>query len=65
VGNYCFSGKIKNIMKKCNLNQLQLAKLLGIAQSQVSNWLNGKSLPNYISLKLLQEKLNLSADEVL
>jgi transcriptional regulator with XRE-family HTH domain len=65
MGNYYFADKIKKIMKKCGLNQMQLSKILGVAQGQISNWVNDKSLPNYISMKMLQEKLNLSADEIL
>jgi len=60
-----FSKILGNIMKEQNLNQLALAGMLGIRQSQVSNWLNGKSLPGYFSLKLLCEKLGVSADFLL
>jgi len=60
-----FDKILKELMKSRSLNQLQLAKLLGIRQSQISNWLNGKSLPGYYSLKLLCEKLKVSADALL
>lgn len=53
------------IMKEKGFNQLSLANKLGIRQSQISNWLNGKSLPGYFSLKLLCEKLGKSADTLL
>lgn len=59
-------GKILGeIMKKRGLNQLELAHLLGIRQSQISNWLNGKSLPGYYSLKIICEKLETSANVLL
>jgi len=60
-----FDKILRELMKKCGYNQLQLAELLGIRQSQISNWLNGKSLPGYYSLKLLCEKLKVSADTLL
>lgn len=60
-----FSQVLSEIMKKRGLNQLTLANILGIRQSQISNWLNGKSLPGYYSLKLLCEKLDVSAEQLL
>ena len=53
---------LKDLMEQKKLNQLQLSDMLGIRQSQISNWLNGKSLPGYYSIKLLCDKLNVSAD---
>jgi len=60
-----FSQILRELMDAQNLNQLQLSKMLGIRQSQVSNWLNNKSLPGYYSIKLLCEKLSVTADELL
>jgi len=60
-----FDKILKELMKNHRLNQLQLAELLGVRQSQISNWLNGKSLPGYYSIKLLCEKLKVSANELL
>ena len=60
-----FSDILRQIMKDKGLNQLVLANMLCIRQSQISNWLNGKSLPGYYSLKLLCEKLGVSADYLL
>jgi len=60
-----FPQKLNKIIKDRGLNQLSLAGLLGIRQSQISNWLNGKSLPGYYSLKLICQKLDLSADFLL
>jgi len=53
---------LKAVMFAKNLNQLQLAELIGIRQSQVSNWLNNKSLPNYTSLQFIKDKLNVSIE---
>jgi transcriptional regulator with XRE-family HTH domain len=65
MGNYNFTDIIKKIMQEHKLNQSQLSNLLGLRQSQISNWVNGKSLPNYSSLKILKEKLKLTAAELL
>ena len=63
--NITFGEILQNLMKERGFNQLQLSKILGIRQSQVSNWLNNKSLPGYYSIKLLCEKLDINADELL
>lgn len=60
-----FSQILSKIMMERNLNQLELAKMLGIRQSQISNWLNEKSHPGYYSIKILCEKLKVSADFLL
>ena len=59
-----FDKILGKLMKERKLNQLQLAQLLGIRQSQISNWLNGKSLPGYYSIKQLSEKLNLTPSDL-
>jgi len=59
-----FPKVLKRIMKERNLNQLELAGILGIRQSQISNWLGNKSLPGYFSIKMLCEKLKVSASEL-
>lgn len=56
---------LKDIMLEKNLNQTQLANIIGLKQSQVSEWLSGKSKPGYDSLKLIFEKLNISGDQIL
>lgn len=54
---------LKATMLAKNLNQSQIADLLGIRQSQISNWLNGATLPNYNSLQLLKTKLNVQIED--
>jgi len=56
---------LKDIMIDRDLNQTQLAKLLGLKQSQISEWLSGKSKPGYDSLKNICLALNVSGDEIL
>ncbi|MCL2850776.1 MAG: helix-turn-helix domain-containing protein [Firmicutes bacterium] len=59
-------GKIlENLMQEQGYNQLQLAALLGVRQSQVSNWINGKSLPGYYSIRMISVKMNVSSDFIL
>ncbi|MCL2570405.1 MAG: helix-turn-helix domain-containing protein [Firmicutes bacterium] len=59
-------GKImQDIMTASNLNQMEVSEMLGVRQSQVSNWINGKSLPGYYSIKMICEKLKVSADFLL
>lgn len=60
-----FAKILREVMEANNLNQLQLAELLGVRQSQVSNWLNSKSLPGYYSIRMICTKLNVSADFLL
>jgi transcriptional regulator with XRE-family HTH domain len=52
-------------MEKKGYTQLEFSKKLGIRQSQISNWLNKKSLPGYYSIRLISLILEISADELL
>jgi len=54
---------LREIMRKRNFTQLKLAQTLGIRQSQISNWLNGKTTPTYTSLQILKDKLNVVVEE--
>ena len=44
---------LKDIMVDYDLNQSQLAEKIGLKQSQVSEWLKGKSKPGYDSIKAI------------
>jgi transcriptional regulator with XRE-family HTH domain len=59
-----FSRLLVELMQEKNINQIELAKALGIKQSQVSNWCNGKSKPNYDSIKKICDYFDVSADMV-
>ena len=63
--NLTFSEILQEIMIEKSLNQSELASKLDIKQSQVSEWLKGKSKPGYDDLKLLCENLNIPAEKVL
>lgn len=56
---------LKDIMVDLNLNQTEIANKIGIKQSQVSEWLSGKSKPGYDSLKNICLSLGISADRIL
>ena len=60
-----FSSILKDLMNEKDLNQTELANLIGIKQSQVSEWLKGKSKPGYDNLKAICTALNISGDEIL
>ena len=56
---------LNELMIENELNQVKLAKLVGVRQGQISEWLKGKSKPGYDSLKALAIALNVSADVLL
>ncbi len=56
---------LKDIMIECKLNESQIAKKIGVKQSQVSEWLKGKSKPGYDNLQSICKNLNISADYLL
>ena len=56
---------LKDIMIDFNLNQSQLAEKIGLKQSQISEWLKGKSKPGYDSIKAICVALGVSADRLL
>ncbi len=56
---------LKDIMIDYNLNQSQLASKIGLKQSQISEWLKGKSKPGYDNLKAICLALDISADRLL
>lgn len=56
---------LKKLMEEKSLSQTALAKLIGVKQSQVCEWLKGKSKPGYDNLKAICEALNVSGDYIL
>lgn len=51
---------IKQLMEDNKLSQQQLADVLGINQTTVSQWLLGKKKPSYDSILLLYEKFGIT-----
>ena len=59
---YSFSEILKDFLAENNLTQVAFAKIIGVKQSQVSEWLNGKAKPGYDILKSMAISFNVSAD---
>lgn len=56
---------LKELMEKKRLSQTALAKMVGVKQSQVCEWLKGKSKPGYDNLKAICTALDVSGDYIL
>ncbi len=57
-----FSEILKDFLYENNLTQVAFAKMIGVKQSQVSEWLKGKAKPGYDILKNMALAFNISAD---
>ena len=60
-----FSIILESIMLENGYTQTQLAKIIGVKQSQISEWLKGKAKPGYDTLRQMALSLSLSADYLL
>ena len=49
------SSEIKDIRRKCLLNQTEFADALGVSFSTVNRWENEKAIPNYQALKKIKD----------
>lgn len=56
---------LKDLMNEKEINQTSLANKIGVKQSQVSEWLSGKSKPGYDNLRAICIALGISGDEIL
>ena len=56
---------LKELMIEFDLNQSELANKIGLKQSQISEWLKGKSKPGYDNIKTICIALDISADRLL
>ena len=57
--------KIKNARTIKKLTQEQVAEDLNVSRQTISNWENGKSLPDIVSIIRMNELYDLSLDELL
>ena len=57
-----FSEILKDFLTENNLTQVAFAKMIGVKQSQVSEWIKGKAKPGYDILKSMALAFNISAD---
>ena len=57
-----FKDILKDFLAENNLTQVAFAKMIGVKQSQVSEWLKGKAKPGYDILKRIVIAYDISAD---
>lgn len=57
-----FKDILKDFLIDKGLTQTEFARIVGIKQSQVSEWLKGKAKPGYDLLKQISQSFNISAD---
>ena len=57
-----FEEILSDFLIERNLTQVAFAKIVGVKQSQVSEWLSGKAKPGYDMLKKISTSFDISAD---
>ena len=57
-----FKEILKDFLDERNLTQVAFAKIIGVKQSQVSEWLKGKAKPGYDILRSMALSFDVSAD---
>lgn len=57
-----FKDILRAFLKENDLTQTKFAGIIGVKQSQVSEWLKGKAKPGYDVLKQMSNTLDISAD---
>lgn len=60
-----FADILKNILAERGETQTEFANIIGVKQSQVSEWLKGKAKPGYDTLKTMIKATGISADYLL
>lgn len=59
-----YSQRIRELMREEKVNQVILSQKIGVVQSTISAWLNGKKEPSIKSLWLLAEFFQVSIDYI-
>lgn len=59
-----FQEIIKEIMIMRNLTQSNLAKIIGVNQTTIGQWLLGKKKPSYDSILAIYENFNITPNEL-
>ncbi|HBJ97611.1 MAG TPA: XRE family transcriptional regulator [Clostridiales bacterium] len=59
-----YSQRIRELMKEEKVNQVILSQKIGVVQSTISAWLNGKKEPSIKSLWLLADFFQVSIDYI-
>ena len=60
-----FAQRLKELRKSDNMSQCQLAKKIGVAQSNISDWENNISRPEYENLIKIAEIFDVTSDYLL
>lgn len=60
-----FSKNLKRMMKEDNMREEDLANKIGVTQSTISRYVNGQSLPGFITAAKIADVLFCSLDEFL
>ena len=53
---------LRDFLKENDLTQTRFAGIIGVKQSQVSEWLKGKAKPGYDVLKQMSKSFDIPAD---
>ena len=56
---------VKMLMWDMRIDRNEIAKALGLSRRQVSNLLNGRSMPSYRTLQMLKYKFNCDINKLL
>ena len=56
---------IKDLMYEENINQIDFAKKINCTQTQVSEWINGNSKPNYDNLQMIGKVFSVDGNKIL
>ena len=65
MANVNFSRTITSLIERNNLTQITFANAVNVNQSQVSDWITGKSKPSFEALRDICIKFQISADYLL
>ena len=57
-----FKEILKDFLEENNLTQVAFARIIGVKQSQVSEWLKGKAKPGYDTLKVMSKNFHVPSD---
>lgn len=59
-----YSEIIKEIMIEKNLSQQNIANILNVNQTTISQWLMGKKKPSFDNIKMIYEKFGVTPNEL-
>lgn len=60
-----FAEKLKKLRKEKGITQIDLAKILNVANGTIGNWESGNRQPDYITLQKIADYFNVSVDYLL